>query len=271
MTTLAPLSDAVIVAVSEMVDDRDNPRDPSHSDIQFQVDRAGLQAGDPGRQPTPVGKKKRVRGVLSYALEYDQPGGQKLVAQLVAVIRANGGFRPDSPNYVGTDAVANARSVFDSEGFVLSGDGELRRKTLETFGGPEVTKALQQYVRRALAGSEDDALQIGTGKDLLEATAAHVLVERFGSYTTTANFPTLLGQAFVALDLATTETPVQPGEPAQREVERSMYKLGCAINRLRNKEGTGHGRPFLPTVSPSEAQAAIRAMGLISQMLLDKL
>jgi hypothetical protein len=24
-----------------------------------------------------------------------------------------------------------------------------------------------------------------------------------------------------------------------------MYKLGCAINRLRNKEGTGHGRPFL--------------------------
>src|SRR4051794_15107834 len=132
MTMLAPLSDAVIVAVSEMVDDRDSPRDPSHSDIQFQIDRVGLQAGDPGRQPTPVGKKKRVRGVLSYALEYDEAGGRKLVGQLVAVIRANGGFREDSPNFVGADAIANARSVFDSEGFVLTSDGDLRRKTLET-------------------------------------------------------------------------------------------------------------------------------------------
>jgi Abortive infection C-terminus len=267
----APLSDAVSVAISEMVDDREQPRDPSHSDIQFQIDRAGLQAGDPGRQPTPVGKKKRVRGVLSYAIEYDEPAGRRLVAQLIAVIRANGGFRQDSPNYVGLDAIANARSVFNSEGFVLTSDGDLRRKTLETFGGAEVTKALQQYVRRALAGSEDDALQIGNSKDLLEATAAHVLVERFGSYPTTANFPTLLGQAFVAVGLATPETQAEQGEPAQREVERSLYRLGCSVNRLRNKEGTGHGRPFLPSVSAAEAQAAIRSMGLVSQMLLDQL
>ncbi|MDQ5819843.1 MAG: abortive infection family protein [Actinomycetota bacterium] len=267
----APLSDAVIIAISRLVDDRDQRRDPSHSDLQFQIDRVGLKAGDPGRQPTPVGKEKRVRGVLSYALEYDEQAGRKLVSHIVAVIRASGGFRPDSPNYVGEDAIANARSVFSSEGFLLSSDGDLRRKTLETFGGAEVTEALRQYVRRALAGSEDDALQIGTGKDLLEATAAHVLVERFGSYPSTANFPTLLGQAFVAVGLATPETPPEAGEPAKREVERALYRLGCAINRLRNKEGTGHGRPLLPTVSAAEAQAAIRGMGLISQVLLDQL
>ena len=106
MTMLAPLSVAVIVAVSEMVDDRDSSRDPRHSDIQFQIDRVGLQAGDPGRKPTPVGKKKGVRGVLGYALEHDEAGGRKLVGQLVAVIRANGGFRQDSSNFVGTDVIA---------------------------------------------------------------------------------------------------------------------------------------------------------------------
>ena len=45
----------------------------------------------------------------------------------------------------------------------------------------------------------------------------------------------------------------------------------CAINRLRNKEGTGHGRRFVPNVSAAEAQSAIRSMGLVSQMLLDRL
>ena len=95
--------------------------------------------------------------------------------------------------------------------------------------------------------------------------------ERFGSYPETANFPTLLGQAFVALDLATPEHTRQPDEAANRRVERALYEAACAINGLRNKEGTGHGRPWLPTVTSSDARAAIRTMGTISEFLLDKL
>jgi hypothetical protein len=267
-TSDAPLSDAVIVAVSRLVDDHGQRRDPSHSDITFWIKRVGLEDGD---LTTPAGKERRVRAVLSYALEYDQHAGQRLVRQLISTLRASGGFRPDSPNYVGSDEITNAQQTFSSEGFVLSGDGDLRRRVLETFGGAEATEALKQYVRRALAGSHDDALQVGNGKDLLEATAAHVLVERFGSYPTTANFPTLLGQAFVALGLATPEDPAAPDEPAQRGVERALFQLGCAINRLRNREGTGHGRPFLPTVTTEEANAAVRGIGIVAQLLLDRL
>jgi len=56
-----------------------------------------------------------------------------------------------------------------------------------------------------------------------------------------------------------------------QRLERSLYKLGCSINTLRNKEGTGHGRIFLPNVSKDEARLAIESMGIISEFLLSKL
>jgi hypothetical protein len=200
--------------------------------------------------------------------EHDSSSGSLLIGYVLGALRGYGGFRPASPNYVGEEPIKNAQAAFAAEGFVLSSDGELTRRLLETLEGVGVTEALQQYVRRALRGSEDDALVVGTGKDLLEATAAHILVERWGTYSTGDNFPTLLGQAFTALDLTTPQTKQSPNERPQREFERSMYSLGCAVNRLRNKEGTGHGRPFLPTLSEHEARSAIEAMGLVAQFLL---
>jgi hypothetical protein len=43
----APINDAIIVAVAQLVDDAQTERrDPSHSDLEFQIRRAGLLAGD---------------------------------------------------------------------------------------------------------------------------------------------------------------------------------------------------------------------------------
>ena len=78
---------------------------------------------------------------------------------------------------------------------------------------------------------KDAALLVGTGKDLLEATAAHVISELFGHYPHQANFPTLLGQAFTALGLATPETIVQQGEAPQRRLERSSARGGLRCER----------------------------------------
>ena len=61
----APVNDAIMVAVARLVDDSlSGTREPSHSDIEFQIDRAGLNPGDPKNQGKPVGKAKRVRAVL---------------------------------------------------------------------------------------------------------------------------------------------------------------------------------------------------------------
>jgi hypothetical protein len=267
--TAVPLSDAVIIAVGRLVDDAQvERREPSHSDLRFLFGQANLSEAD---LTTPAGKEKRVRHILSWALEHDEARGGRLVGGLIAAIRGFGGFRAESPNFVGQDAIKNAQAVFAAEGFELTEDGELRPALLQGIEDAATPTVLRSYVRRALRGSRDAALVMGTGKDLLEATAAHVLVARYGAYADTENFPTLLGQAFMAVGLTTPATARQPGEPAYAEVERRLFEAGCAVNRLRNKEGTGHGRPFPSTVSDSEARIATEVMGAVAQLLLDQL
>lgn len=268
-----PVTDLIVAAVSKMVDDSqaDTYREPSHSDLEFYISRVGLTEADPKAQGQTVGKAKRVRAVLSWAVDNDQAAGGKLIEALLAKIRAAGGFRETSDNYIGKDVIDRAVEAFDAEGYALSRDGDLRAKNLESLSGRELTDALLGYARRAKRGSEDAALLSGTGKDLLEATAAHVISVKFGSYPQQANFPALLGQAFVALGLATPEDPASSSEAPHRVMERGMYQSAVGVNRLRNKEGTGHGRPWAPGLSSAEAEAAIELAGTIAGYMLDKL
>ena len=264
-----PLSDAIIITVARLVDDaQSGTREPSHSDIEFQINRAQLQNGDPKALGQTVGKAKRVRGTLMWAMQNAPEAGEVLVANLISLIRGCGGFRPESPHYVGSDCIATAADAFRTEGYELTTDGELMPMVLSNLSGMELTKALESYIRRAQRGIRDAALVTGTGKDLLEAVAAHILQDRFGTYNTRGNFSMLLGQAFVAVGLATPQDKPEPGEPPQKNVERAMFELGLAINQLRNKEGTGHGRPWLPSVSESEARIAVELMGTIAERLL---
>src|ERR1700694_5210311 len=225
----APLTDSVIFVLARLVDDaQSDTREPSHSDLEFQINRARLTSGDPKAQGQLVGKAKRIRGTLSWALENNVAGGEALVESLLSFLRACGGFRQSSPNYVGAEAVANAIAAFRTEGFTLSEDGELRPQLLENLAGAALSDALASYVRRAMRGAEDAALLAGTSKDLLEATAAHIIVERNGSYPQGANFEGLLGMTFVSLELATPSHPIQQGELPQCKTERAMFSLACA-------------------------------------------
>jgi hypothetical protein len=269
---VAPLSDAILIAVARLVDDSQEEgwREPTHSDLDHQISRAGLRHADPRSMGQAAGKSKRLRAVLSWALDNDPGAGEKLVAYMLATIRGYGGFREGSPNYVGSEAVRNAADAFRSQGFELSSDGDLHPSVLESLGPRELTKALQAYVQRARRGVLDAALLAGTGKDLLEAVAKHVLDVRWGNHPE-GNFPALLGQAFVALGMTTPPEKPVPGEPALRRYERALYEMGCAVNTLRNKEGTGHGRPFLPTLSQAEAGNAVQSMGVICDYMLVRL
>lgn len=266
--TVAPLTDSIIMVVARLVDDAQAGRpDPSHSDIDFAIGKAGLEAGDPTTHGQTVGKGKRVRATLSWAMEHNRAAGQVLVTTLITTIRACGGFRTTSPYYVGDDAVREAINAFRQEGYDLTPEGQLRPILLDGLTGSQLTQALDAQVRRARQGAHDASLVTGTGKDLLEATAAHILTERVGGYQHD-NFPTLLGQAFVALGLATPHGRQAPGERAQCKVDRALYELGRALNTLRNKEGTGHGRPWLPSVSDEEARIAVELAGIIAEYML---
>jgi len=262
----APLSDSIVSVMAQLVDDaQTETRKPSHWDLETQIKRAGLEGADPHKAGDQVGKRKRIQMILGWAIDQNPAAGEKLVKLLLENVRAYRGFSPDSPNYVGEIAIKNAQGAFRAEGFDLTDDGDLLQLLLDNLSGTALTSALENYVRRAKRGAADAALVTGTGKDLVEATAGHVLVQRFGQYPTTANFPTLLGQAFVALGLCSDKGQAQS---PQDRIDAALYDLACGINNLRNKQGTGHGRPFIPKVTNSEARIAIESMGIISERLL---
>jgi hypothetical protein len=86
----APLTDAVIAALSRLVDDAQSPsgaRQPSRSEIEDQFRRAGLLDADPNRTGKPIGKAKRIRAVLQWAIENNIESGEKLVFYLLGLVR----------------------------------------------------------------------------------------------------------------------------------------------------------------------------------------
>ena len=88
MKNLPPLTDAILFALSRLVDDaQTGTREPSHSDIEFCVVRCKLSAADPKSQGQTVGKAKRVRAVLNWAIENDFSAGREFVEQLIGLIR----------------------------------------------------------------------------------------------------------------------------------------------------------------------------------------
>jgi len=267
-----PLSDLVIVAVSKMIDDSQvESREPTHYDLEVQIGKAGLKEADPKYLGQTVGKAKRIRSTLNWAIENNPQAGSKLVGLVMSHVKAVGGFRPTSPNFVGQEKILNAISAFEAEGYSLSETGDIRAKILENLRGRDLTEALEAYARRAKKGSEDAALLSGTGKDLLEATAKHIIQTKFGHHPSNANFPTLMGQAYAALQMATPETPKEVSEPAIKDYERAIFNMAIAINRVRNKEGTGHGRLCISALNEEEAHSIIESVGIVTEFLINRL
>lgn len=268
----APLSDPIIAAVADLF--HQDRWQPSHDDLTIQFRRVGLSHADPRSSVAMIGKRKRVRGVLLHALDENLETGQQLVANLIGLVKGAGGFRKSSDYYVGDEAFENLRATFHTEGVLLDDDGNLRPIVLDGLEGAGLDQALLAYVRRAQRGADDAALLTGTSKDLLEASARRTIL-RAGSTYQGQDFPGTLFTAFYAAglaaptqDLIDAMNNVFDHDPRKRFIQ-SLYVAGCAVNRLRNDQGTGHGRPFPATVTDAEARAAIQLMGLISQLLLD--
>lgn len=248
----------------------DANRPPSHDELTRLFRETKLSKADPGQG---TGKVKRMRAVVDYALANDRAAGGRLVNRLIKAVRATGGFRSDATTYVGEDVYRNLRDAFRARGFELDADGELRPRVLDNVPESEQHEVLTTYVRRIRDGATDAALVTGSGKDLLEATARSVLDSTGKSYGG-HDFPGTLFHAFDALNLPIPDIPAMEkfrqklSSDAGERVRQVLYLLGCEINKLRNEQGTGHGRAFAATVSDQEAKTATQAMALISELLL---
>lgn len=251
---------------------------PSHDQLDGAFKRAGLADGDPRKSPSDtIGKAKRVRQVFIYAQDNDPQGGMKLAQHLVALCRAKGGFIASSPAYPGADKVEALQRAFRSLTFDLDSSGQLRPIVIDNLSGTALTDALKAYVLRANMSPDDAPLQVGNGKDLDEAAARHVLEQKVGSYQQAGHFPYTLAQAFYQLNLepAPPQTATTLDADPHKAVQQCLYQLACAVNRLRNEVGTGHGRPSpsqrTAALNTAEARLVSRATALVAGMLLDSL
>ncbi|HLI15523.1 MAG TPA: hypothetical protein VKV23_05670 [Acidimicrobiales bacterium] len=193
------LSDEVALAIAQFFAER---RGPSHDELDRLIARAGLAHVDPRRTDAVAGKMKRVRAVLLYATSNDEEAGERLVGSPISALRAAGSFRPGDDNYAGAVAVQALQRALSTLGFDLTADGVVNPKSMEGLNGSQMTDALRALVKRARSAGDDAALRIGAAKELTEATARHVLVERVGSYPAHGNFQTTLHQAYTVLGLA---------------------------------------------------------------------
>lgn len=245
---------------------------PSHDEITVLIKRAGLTARDPaGTADRPVGKMKRVKGVLFAAVADHPTEGERLVRALVDSVRANGGFRAGNENCPGEAAIEALRAALRNVGGDLDAAGNLRPIHLESLDGRELTEALQSYVRRARQGGWDAALVLGTSKSLEEAAARHVLKERTGSYPSHSNFPVTMFSVYSSLGLSMPSKEVIEALPSdtRQAIQEAALLLALAVNRFRNAEGEGHGRPDLPGTTDAEASIVGLAAALVTQLLLD--
>jgi hypothetical protein len=77
-----PLNDLIAFSLAGLVDDaQKDRRDPSHSDIEYCIKQCGLSQGDPNAHGQTVGKSKRVRAVLSWAIENSFEDGRRAEAR----------------------------------------------------------------------------------------------------------------------------------------------------------------------------------------------
>jgi hypothetical protein len=253
---------------------------PSHDQLDQAIARTGLTGGDPAeagrtRHGTPLGKTKRIRQVLVHATDHDPAAGLKLAQQVVALLRADGAFSPALESYAGQQKIGRLADAFARIGFTLDPNGALRPTVIDNLAGTQLTEALQTYVNRINLNPDDAPLQIGSGRELDEAAARHVLQERTGSYPIgghAGSFPVTLAGAFTAIGFAVPPQPQLDSDP-HRQVQQCLFLLGVAVNRLRNQAGSGHGRPGQPdrVLQPSEARLVARATALIAGALLDEL
>lgn len=260
----------------------ENGKGPSHDQLDHAFVHVGLNFGDPaphGITPSgsPLGKTKRVREVFVFATDNNAPAGLKLAQEIVSLLRADGAFSSNLGSFAGTEKIDRLRRSFERLGFSLDPDGALRSTVLNNLSGTELTDALRAYVDRINLNPKDAPLQIGTGKDLDEATARHVLEQRIGVYPTggrEGNFPATLAAAFSAVGF-TIPRDIQLDKNPHNAVQQCLFLLAKEVNRLRNDAGTGHGRPSAPKLTqpltPAEAQLVARATALVAGALLDAL
>lgn len=141
--------------------------------------------------------------------------------------------------------------------------------TCDTITCPDGRPAIEDQLTRLRRATDDPALLLGTAKELLESTAKYVLDAFSVPYGASTAFDELWFHARDRLGLHPKDVNLtEPGGEQVREILQASWSIAQMSNRLRNLEGTGHGRTLPTAVTPDTAMLVVREACSVAEMVL---
>ncbi|MCE1179876.1 MAG: abortive infection family protein [Micrococcales bacterium] len=240
---------------------------PSHTAISRALTGTGY-GDDYTYNPNVVGPNKEQRVLQGLTLAKRQPArARDLVDAILSTLRTAGliGSGATSPD---VDRLTRALA---SAGWYLDGDGHVHpfgQIDLDTGG----RAALDEQVDRLRRSTADPALLIGTAKDLLESVSKFVLEELGMPVHDKMDYNQLWHLARERLGVLPQQVDTNlSGADAIRAIHQSTWNIADQVNKLRNLQGTGHGRTLPSGVSEDLALLVVREAATVADYMLARL
>lgn len=169
-------------------------------------------------------------------------------------------------------------SVLRRDGFDVDDSGRIRPFGAETLAGlidrtdlPSGVRAQIDRIQNTIQSDPEAA--IGAAKELIEATAKHVLDRLHVDYESAIKVPQLVRLAQKELGVhPEAVAPDKDGYDTIKVILGSLAQVAIRVNDLRRPYGTGHGRAVRPSgLKARHAQLAVGGSAVYCRFLLDTL
>ena len=175
--------------------------------------------------------------------------------------------------------VSRLRDALAHSGITADEEGRLRLRLGRIASGPSALRApsesdIRMHAERLGRLDQEPEEMIGAAKELVEATAKYVLLERGFTPDPKADVAALSKQALKALSLHPESiSPTTRGAEVIRKMLAGLPQIAAGLAELRNEGyGTGHGRGHrIPGVKQRHADFVARAATTYTEMMLDTL
>lgn len=225
---------------------------PTHADMDVAFRRARVSSpqSPPGTGINSISKARRINNAFD-AAEDAQING--LIRALTMSLMTKGVFSRATHSPDLQQMLAELRRSLAHVGWELSETGTLAPLGIIDVqaGGRE---ALELQLKRLRNSGDDISLMLGAAKDSLEAAAKFVLEERQQSYQADESLEALVNRAMKLAGISTRPADVtSEASKALATLNQSVPKIAEAVRKVRNDQGSGHGRTVVATMSKPEA------------------
>lgn len=250
---------------------------PTHSNLTQVFERTGYGSAAPYNSKSTnqqLNKVDRVRLTIQAAIK-NPTRARDLIEGLLSEYRAFGLFKTMEDMQNGKEGLERyrlAKEAFMRSGWELTESGEIFPAGVSSVVKTEGRPAINEQLDRLRRGSDDPALMIGTAKEMLESTAKYVCETFSVPYRVNMSFNELWHLARERLGILPKQVDQsQPGAEELREILQSSWSIARMTNKLRNDEGTGHGRTLTTAIGPSVAHFVVREACNVVQLVLETL